>query len=79
MILILDLLMVHWFKDVLRLNPVFLSKVTNVDYLKREIELETFSPHPNNRVQTVLRKLCSVGVLWFYLAKTEGFCKDRQF
>ena len=41
-----DLLRVHWFKVMLRLNPAFLPKVANVEYLNRELELEVFFPHP---------------------------------
>ena len=73
-----DLLRVHRYKATLRLNPAFLPKVTNVDYLNREIELEAFYPDPRDRTQKAFHKLCPVRALRFYIAKTEGIRQDRQ-
>ena len=62
----------------LRLNPAFCPKSCNVNYLNRQIHLQSFYPEPKDNIQRGLHKLCPVRALRYYISKTSNIRVDSQ-
>ena len=73
-----ELLRIFDNKVVLRLNPAFLPKVLNQDYMLHEIELEAFSPETPQGSHFVLKTLCPVRAVKLYVQKTKDIRKDHN-
>ena len=73
-----ELFQVYEFHATLRLNPYFIPKSVNVEYLNHSVELEGFFPDPRICFEWVQHSLCPCRALLVYKAKTEAICLDNQ-